>query len=398
MSAEVFQSLPLPLVDLLAFILGLNVGSFLNVLAIRSLAEESAWWPGSHCRSCQHKLSLFDVVPVLSFLSLKGRCRYCQEKIHWQYPVVELFTAICFVAIERCFLTAQIPYDPQATGGLWSQINSAVQLHHDTTHFLPLETRIPLTIGLTVFTCTLIAVTVTDFREKLIPHEITYPSMIAGIIFSAWRGDLLGAMAGIGASYMLFDFLAFYGLKLYHRVHGGDEKTDQELDLDCEDALDESSRGRDKEEEPLEVMGGGDAVLSAVMSAYLGWQLLLVSLFLGFIAGTVMGISLLFVEMKKAGLIAACVRRLVIFALSGAGIFSLAAFALISYLNSGHGAAPTLLSCLPLAGLGAVTGGMIGIVTVGTKVSKPFPFGPALALGGLVAMFLVPHWIPLSFN
>jgi prepilin signal peptidase PulO-like enzyme (type II secretory pathway) len=399
MSAEAFQSLPLPLVDLMAFVLGLNVGSYLNVLAIRSLAGESSLLPSSRCRSCKHKLGLPDTVPVLSYLLLKGRCRYCQEKVHWQYPAVELVTACCFVAIERTFLTARIPYEPTAAGSLWSQIATAVQVQHEHTQFLPLETRIWLTLGVTIFACTLITVTVTDFREKLIPHEITYPAMVGGIVFSAWRGDLLGAMAGIGASYMLFDFLAFYGLQLYHRVHGKDEPADAELDLEAEDALDESSKVRGKaEDEPLEVMGGGDAVLSAVMSAYLGWQLLLVALFLGFIAGTVMGMALLFQEMRKAGLIQACVKRVAVFAVAGGGLFGLIAIALITHLNPGHSVAPASLSAAPLAGLGALTGGMIGVVTVGTKVSKPFPFGPALALGGLIAMFLIPHWIPLSLN
>ena len=78
--------------------------------------------------------------------------------------------------------------------------------------------------GMIFFACTLIAITVTDFKEKLIPHEITYPSMLIGIAFSALvRQDLLGAMAGIGASYILFDFLAFYGLKVYLHMHGGNK-------------------------------------------------------------------------------------------------------------------------------------------------------------------------------
>ena len=50
------------------------------------------------------------------------------------------------------------------------------------------------------------------------------------------------------------------------------------------------------------------------------------------------------------------------------------------------------------ATVGAITGAMIGIVTVGTRVSKPFPFGPALALGGMLALFLIPHWIPLQIH
>lgn len=397
MSAEVFQSLPLPIVDLMAVVLGLNVGSFLNVLALRSLANESAIWPGSHCSKCKHSLSFIDTVPVLSYFMLGRRCRHCGEKIHWQYPVVEVFTALVFLAIERTFLTGNILYDPTVSGGLWAQITTASQLHTPQSISLPVDTRIGLTVGLVLFACTLIAVTITDFREKLIPHEITYPSMIFGLIFSAWRGDLLGAMVGIGASYMLFDYLAFYGLKLYNRWHG-DENAEKDLQGDAEDALDESRIAQsNKDEEPMEVMGGGDAVLSAVMSAYLGWQLLLVALMCGFLAGTGMGLLLLFSEMKKAGLLNQCARRAGLFALCGGALAGILALGLV-YLFGTDQRQVSVLSALPLATVGAITGAMIGIVTVGTRVSKPFPFGPALALGGMIALFLIPHWIPLEIH
>lgn len=400
MSAEIFQQLPAPILDLVAFVLGLNFGSFLNVLALRSLKGESAIWPASHCPQCRHTLNPLDTIPVLSYVLLQGKCRYCGAKISRQYPLVEVLTAFVFVAIERLFLTNQIPYDPSVTGGLWVQIATALQTEHVHANFLPLETRIGLTIGLTLLACTLIAVTVTDFKEKLIPHEITYPSMILGIVFSGWRGDLLGAMAGIGASYMLFDFLAFYGLQLYQKMHGTD---DAELDTEAEDALDEYTPSQSHGEEPLEVMGGGDAVLSAVMSAYLGWQLLIVALFLGFIVGTAMGLVFLIGEMKKAGLLGACARRAAMFAAIGGTAFGAIGAGLILFVggNQATAAGAPLLACLPLVGLGALTGALIGTVTIGTRVSKPFPFGPALALGGMAAMFLIPFcppWMPLQFH
>jgi prepilin signal peptidase PulO-like enzyme (type II secretory pathway) len=79
-----------------------------------------------------------------------------------------------------------------------------------------------------VFLGILIAVCVTDFKEKLIPHEITYPSIIIGIAFSAWvRQDVMPTLAGIGISYILFDFLAFYGLKMYYIMHRDDEGAKQ---------------------------------------------------------------------------------------------------------------------------------------------------------------------------
>jgi prepilin signal peptidase PulO-like enzyme (type II secretory pathway) len=96
-----FDTVPSLAVDLLALVLGFTVGSFLNVLALRSLSEESLLWPPSKCPRCQHPLSPLDNIPLLSYLLLRGKCRYCQGEISWQYPAVEAFTGLTFVAIER---------------------------------------------------------------------------------------------------------------------------------------------------------------------------------------------------------------------------------------------------------------------------------------------------------
>ncbi len=78
--------------------IGLVIGSFLNVLIWR-LNDPKAprWWQGrSLCPNCKHQISWFDNVPLLSFLILRGQCRYCHKKISWQYPAVELITALFF--------------------------------------------------------------------------------------------------------------------------------------------------------------------------------------------------------------------------------------------------------------------------------------------------------------
>ena len=80
-------------------IIGLCVGSFLNVVVLRGLSGESIVLTPSHCTKCDHKLAWYDNIPVLSYLFLRGKCRYCSEKISPQYPLVELFTALVFVGI-----------------------------------------------------------------------------------------------------------------------------------------------------------------------------------------------------------------------------------------------------------------------------------------------------------
>lgn len=79
------------------FIFGMVIGSFFNVLGYRLPKKESIVFPPSHCPNCQHKLNFFDLFPVLSYLFLKGKCRYCNVKISPIYPLIELLTAILFV-------------------------------------------------------------------------------------------------------------------------------------------------------------------------------------------------------------------------------------------------------------------------------------------------------------
>lgn len=80
------------------FILGLTIGSFLNCLIYR-LEQDEKITGRSYCPNCKHSLSWLDLIPVFSFLLLGGKCRYCKKKISFQYPFVELLTAIVFVLI-----------------------------------------------------------------------------------------------------------------------------------------------------------------------------------------------------------------------------------------------------------------------------------------------------------
>lgn len=84
-------------------ILGLVLGSFLNVCIYRIPREESIAYPASHCVSCSHKLYPEDLVPVISYMMLKGKCRYCNEKISVRYPIIECLNAILYLFIYYKF-------------------------------------------------------------------------------------------------------------------------------------------------------------------------------------------------------------------------------------------------------------------------------------------------------
>lgn len=81
------------------FILGLLIGSFLNVCIYRIPRDESISYPPSHCTNCTNRIKAYDLIPVVSYIFLKGKCRYCGEKIGIKYPMIELFTGLLFIGL-----------------------------------------------------------------------------------------------------------------------------------------------------------------------------------------------------------------------------------------------------------------------------------------------------------
>lgn len=84
---------------IISFLIGTIIGSFLNVCIYRISKEQSIAYPASHCPSCNSRLKVFELVPILSYLLLKGKCRYCNDKISFKYPIIEFFTGIIFLSL-----------------------------------------------------------------------------------------------------------------------------------------------------------------------------------------------------------------------------------------------------------------------------------------------------------
>ncbi len=84
---------------ILIFILGLLIGSFLNVCIYRIPINQSIIFPPSHCTNCKTRLKPMDLIPVLSYLMYKGECRYCGEKISLQYPFIEILNGLIYILI-----------------------------------------------------------------------------------------------------------------------------------------------------------------------------------------------------------------------------------------------------------------------------------------------------------
>lgn len=148
----------------LFIVLSLSIGSFLNVVIYRLPQGKSIAFPGSHCTFCGHNLTPLDLMPVLSFIYLRRKCRYCGEKISFRYPLIEILTAICFFMIY-------IQYD-------WS-----------------IET-----LKGCILTSILIVTAFIDMDTGLIPDVITYPGMLAGLLLSYFTIGFLPSLYGLLSS------------------------------------------------------------------------------------------------------------------------------------------------------------------------------------------------------
>jgi len=166
-----------------AFVFGLLLGSFLNVLVYRLPRRESIVFPGSHCPSCDTPILYRDNIPLFSYLVLGGRCRSCSAKISPRYPLVELSTG-CMVAV---FFLLQ---------GLTLQFFADVFLGS-----------------------VLIAAALIDLEHMIIPNRLTYSTVIMGVALSLQGGrfgitrGFHGAMVGL----LILLFMYFLGKLLFRR-------------------------------------------------------------------------------------------------------------------------------------------------------------------------------------
>ncbi|WP_102274396.1 prepilin peptidase [Cytobacillus massiliigabonensis] len=160
-------------VDIFVIIYALILGSFFNVVAIRFLKKESVIFPPSQCPHCNHKLSIFDLFPVLSYLFLKGKCRYCKTVISPLYPFGELLTAVSFFYIYK-------------------SIGVSLEL-----------------IPALILTILLIISVLTDIREHLILDKVTLPMLGLLAITRLFIGSepfwyyLLGGIAGFSLLFLI---------------------------------------------------------------------------------------------------------------------------------------------------------------------------------------------------
>jgi leader peptidase (prepilin peptidase)/N-methyltransferase len=216
-----------------AAILGLIVGSYLNVVIYRLPLGISTVLPRSRCPACGAAIRAWDNVPVVSFLLLRGRCRACGAPIAARYPLIEGATGLLFLGSFLRF------------GISWAAVAGAL------------------------FCALMATLAMIDLDHMILPDVLTWPGIAAGILLqpliswarpgaTGWRAMAGGALgAAVGAGILLAVWGGWYLLR--HE----------------------------------EGMGLGDVKMLAAIGAFLGWQGVLVSLFLGALSGAVVGLSLM---------------------------------------------------------------------------------------------------------
>ena len=226
--------------SIIFFLFGDSVGSFLNVLIDRLPAGESLLSPPSHCPACDRPLARRDMVPIISYLILKGRCRYCKVSIPQRLLWVELGTGTLFILFYLYY-------------GLCWELALAI-----------------------VYSCFFIALFVIDLDRRILPNKIVYPGIVLAFIV-ACLGSIFGfqpeTIAHLGFRLWVVDsvvgalagFILLFIIALIFR--GG--------------------------------MGWGDVKLAGMMGMILGFPLIFVALFLGIVIGGLAAGVLLIGKIKK---------------------------------------------------------------------------------------------------
>ena len=250
------QQIPLSLFYTLSAVLGLLIGSFLNVVILRLPRMIEATWradcrefldmtstgepearpynllrPGSSCPQCGRRITLSENIPVISYLLLGGRCRGCNNRISLRYPLVELLCATLTLLVALRF-------------GISTQ-----------------------TVFACLFTWALISLSFIDIDHQLLPDNITLPLLWLGLIcnYPGLFTDLYSALLGAVAGYGIF-WLIHVSFKLITGKEG---------------------------------MGLGDLKLLATLGAWAGWQSLASIIFISSLLGSLVGIYLVFYRRRQ---------------------------------------------------------------------------------------------------
>lgn len=342
------------LVIIFAGIFGLLVGSFSNVLIWRLPRRENIAFPPSHCPKCDHQLHAIDLVPVFSWLSLGGKCRYCRAPINPRYPIVESITGLAYAGIAALYPLTTYGVAPLGLMFLFTILLAGSLIDLEVFELPDELTLVGVALGLlfaflhsgagtlptlseawhgalfgagiVVLISLLGSWVMRRFRERQYPEfPIGYQQISLGLVVGAWFGPLPALLVGLLSMILnviakkvipLPELLTLGGfiVSLVLGSSGMGPGTLNMLVNGLEGAGIVSllcgvywwiANARNKDADAAEddtpgdpvAMGFGDVKLMAAIGAFLGWQATLVSLVVAVFAGAIIGVAM--VAMKK---------------------------------------------------------------------------------------------------
>lgn len=227
---------------LTAVIGGLIAGSFINAWVYRMEKGESVVWGRSKCPDCGKILGALELIPVISYLALRGRCHGCGKNISRHYPAIEASLAAIFLIVA------------------WKHLNGVTQ---DICGTLSVNIGVVMVLRDYVFAMFLATLFIFDFKHKLVPDAVVLPAAAIALVWNLILGtsvlNLLLA-AAIGAGFFFLQYL----------VSGG------------------------------RWIGEGDIRIGAMMGVMLGWPNIIPAIFISYLLGA--GVSILLLGAKKASM------------------------------------------------------------------------------------------------
>lgn len=315
------------------FVIGLCVGSFLNVVILRAFSNESIALPPSKCPKCSTPLKWYHNIPVLSYLFLRGKCGFCKDKISIQYPIVELITGLLFVAVVLKF--------------------------HFTINM----------IFMLVFVSLFVVLSVTDIKEQVVFDFHTYAIVIVGLIYNlfnfgnlyagqkvfeiagasfAVNNSIIAAVLGVLLGIVIMEAFARFG----YLVAG------------------------------TRAFGEGDTYIAAGLGAVFGWKYLLLILLYSFIVQIVLTVPVFFKKLYLQKDYQTMVAFVLFFFVAG----------LFRVLNLFNVLDNLLIFAILLLILTSVGFWACKRILGGLKDKENMtylPFGPAMVVGAMILMFVV---------
>lgn len=225
------------IIYLFVLITGACIGSFLNVVALRALSNESIVFPASKCPKCNTPIKWYDNIPVLSYLfTFKGKCRSCGEKVSIQYPIVEAITAVLFLVVFLFF---------------------GISLK---------------TLMLLILLCISIVITITDLKKEYVFDSHSWALIIVSIVYSAITHDITFAFIGLLGGAVIMEAIARLSYYLV-RKKSQEEAEKQETTSEEKEEQKENEEDiniNDYVEKYKRAFGEGDTYLAAAAGALLG--------------------------------------------------------------------------------------------------------------------------------